>query len=130
MTDRIQLELELIRTCFPHVGYREKGRWVRIPRYDIRAGVWDVDHVEVCFRIPGEYPGRSPYGFYVRPDLRIPGTGALPENYTSPAHTPFGPRWGMFSWWFDEWAPTADPTTGSSLLNFVRSFAQRLHDRR
>jgi hypothetical protein len=128
MSDRIQEEVELLRTAFPDLEYQLSGdqHWIRIPRYPVPPG-WSQDEVELAFQIPSQ-PGQQPYAFWVRPQLLL-GTGSAPTNYTSPAQTPWGGDWAQFSWSPDgQWIPKADIRAGATMLNFARSFADRLRD--
>lgn len=127
MTPRIDAELALLRMVYPGFEYREDGHWVRIPTFRLPDGVWMQAQVEVCFQIPSGIPGEAPYGFYVRPNLAL-ASGSAPNNYTYPAPTPFGSDWGKFSWVLEPWAPQAEITAGSNMLNFIRSFYGRLKE--
>lgn len=118
----------MLRACYPDLEYVEEKRWVRIPRYPVPTGVWTIHNVvEVCFQVPEQLPGQAPYGFYVRPELCVLG-GGRPNNYEYPASTPFGDGWGKFSWSPEVWQPAAEPAAGTNMLNFVRSFADRLRE--
>lgn len=124
MIDRIMAELALIRSWYPGVEFREEDFWARVPEYALPAG-WGRDHAEIAFQIPQDVFGQHPYGFWVRPPLQLPGGGA-PSNTSGPVATGFGDGWQQFSWAPDRWQPGADPRAGSNLLDFVRSFSQRL----
>ena len=129
MTDRIKQELALLRKHYPNLEYREEGRWVRIPSYPLPAG-WNGARTDVAFQIKVEHPAAPPYGIYVPAGLRY--NNSVPSNYTenvSPA-PPFGGSWGIFSWYPEDgqWRPTADLMTGSNLLNWARSFANRFRE--
>jgi hypothetical protein len=128
MSDRIVQELALLRKHYPDLEYREAGRWVRIPAYPLSPG-WNRESSDVAIRIKVEYPGTPPYGFFVPAGLRY--NGQVPGSYSEPAgeQPPFGGTWGMFSWQVaEQWFPTADVVTGSNLLNFARSFADRFRE--
>ncbi len=128
--DRIQKELLMLKGAWPELEYVSAGHWVRLQRYWIGLGIWDSSKVEMCFQIPENLPGQAPYGFYVRPQLMLCG-GGPPADYTFPADaTPFGSGWGRFSWQLDPWQPSANPSQGSNMLNFARSFADRLRQGR
>jgi hypothetical protein len=123
---RIQEELSMLRGLWPGLEYVSTGHWVRLQHYWLGLGLWNCSEAEVCFQIPESLPGQAPYGFYVRPQLMLCG-GVLPNHYTFPADaTPFGSGWGRFSWQLDPWQPAADPKRGSNMVNFARSFADRL----
>jgi hypothetical protein len=126
MSERTEKELTMLRECWTDLDYREDGLWVRIPAYPVPDGLWDVPEIEVCFQIPEQLPGQAPYGFYARPELRLRTGNAQPQNYEFPVGTPFGEGWGKFSWQVEPWRQTADPLAGSNMVNFVRSFADRL----
>ncbi|HXG06097.1 MAG TPA: hypothetical protein VNI77_02085 [Nitrososphaera sp.] len=85
----------------------------------------------MAFQIPlAGYPGVPPYGIYAPAGLTF--KGVLPDNYTEPASAqpPFGGTWGVFSWTPEDgqWRATADLVTGSNLLNWVLSFADRFRE--
>ncbi len=124
MKERVDQELELLGKDYPSLEYREEGRWVRIPKYPLPTGVWNLEETEVSFQIPEGYPGQPPYGFYVPDGLLVKATDRPPNNY-GPAQTPFPGTWGKFSWAPENWRPSADVASGSNLLNFVRSFMER-----
>jgi hypothetical protein len=125
MTERVQEELELLRAAHPNLEYRQEGsaHWVRIPSYPVPEG-WSLDVVEVAFQIPSS-PGQAPYGFWVRAGLELAG-GGRPNNYTYPVTTPWGDDWGQFSWSPVTWVPKEDIRAGANMLDFVRSFGDRL----
>lgn len=77
---------------------------------------------------PGGLPGQAPYAFWVRGGLALSG-GAQPTNYTFPStSTPWGDEWGQFSWQPASWAPGPQPGQGTTMVDFVRSFADRLRE--
>lgn len=129
MQERIDAELVLLRGRYPDLGYQPEGRWVKIAQYPLPAG-WSGGDTDVAFQIPVGFPGTPPYGIYV--PVGITFGGARPDNYNEPAPSqpPFGGSWGIFSWTPDaeSWRATADPTTGSNLLNWVIGFAQRFRE--
>jgi hypothetical protein len=128
MTDRVQEELELLRTAYPDLEYRSEGgsHWVRISAYPLPEGTWDRTEVEVAFQIPSQ-AGQAPYAFFVQPALQLAG-GRIPNNYTTPATTPWGSEWAQFSWSPVSWMPKADVRAGSNMLNFARSIGDRLRE--
>jgi hypothetical protein len=98
---------------------------MRIPSYPLPPD-WNRNVTDVAFQIKVEYPGTAPYGFYVPAGLLF--RQKAPQSYTEPASSqpPFGGTWGMFSWQIETgWFPTADVVTGSNLLNWSRTFADR-----
>jgi hypothetical protein len=131
LQERIDKEIALLRTRYPHLEYRADGRWVRIPAYRLPKG-WRPRTTDVAFQIPATYPGGPPYGIYVLSGIRFGGD--LPANYTEPATTqpPFGGSWGIFSWSTadGQWRATAepDPVRGYSLLSWVNGFADRFSE--
>ena len=124
MIDRIEAEIALLRKHYQVVDFVSEGRWARLQPYRTGAG-WSIDPIAVAFQVPIGFPGAPPYGFYVPADLRH--GGAVPGNYQpNPKQPPFDGRWAMLSWATDgSWFPTADLMTGSNLLNWVLSFADR-----
>jgi hypothetical protein len=127
MNERVAEELELLRTAYPDLEYREEGgiHWVRFPSYPVPEG-WSRTAVEVSFQIPPS-PGQAPYAFRVRPGLQVAGGGS-PGNYTYPVTTPWGEDWGQFSWSPVTWVPKEDIRAGANMLDFARSFADRFRE--
>jgi len=127
--ERIEQELALLRGRWPDVEYRAEGHWFRIPAYPLPAG-WNRPNTDVAFQPQVSHPGTPPYGIYVPAGLTF--NGVRPENYAEPAPTqpPFGGAWGILSWTpvDGEWRATADPTTGSNLLNWAVGFAVRFRE--
>ena len=126
--ERLQQELELLRTVYPDLVYchDEDVHWVRIPRYPVPTG-WSCSEVEIAFRIPDE-TGQAPYAFFVRPRLHLAAGGTI-SNYTEVASTPWGSDFAQFSWSpLEQWLPKAEIRAGANMLNFARSFADRLAD--
>jgi hypothetical protein len=128
MTDRVDEELELLRSVYPDLEYKtEGGHWVRLPSYEVPDG-WSQQEVEVAFQIPDE-AGQQPYAFLVRPPLTL-ANGDAPDRYTTPATTPWGEDWGQFSWSpLTPWFPDANIREGDNMLTFVRSFMDRFLER-
>jgi hypothetical protein len=126
--EHLEQELELLRTAYPDLEHRpvDGALWVRIQSYPVPEG-WSHSSVEVAFQIPAQ-AGQAPYAFYVRPALRFAG-GGTPSNYTPTAPTPWGTDWAQFSWSPLTWMPKADIRAGANMLNFARSFADRLAER-
>lgn len=125
---RLEQELQLLRTAYPLLEHRhvDGADWVRLPAYPLPDG-WTAEEVEVAFQIPAQ-PGQAPYAFCVRPPLLL-ATGSAPRNYTATATTPWGADFAQFSWApLDAWVPKADVREGANMLNFVRSFTDRLMD--
>jgi hypothetical protein len=123
MNERLASELELLRTAFPDVEFREEDLWACIPSYAIPPDVWGRATCEVAFRFV--LPGQPPYGFWVRPGLSLVG-GAAIQNYTYPVATAYGDGWGQFSWGAEEWLPGADVRRGANMLRWAQSIAVRL----
>jgi len=126
MIDRLHAELELVRARYPTLEFRDQDFWARIPDYALPAG-WGHDRAEIAFQVPRDVFAQPPYGFWVRPPLTVPG-GGPPSNASGPVATGFGDGWQQFSWAPDGWRPATEPRLGSNLLDFVRSFAQRLRE--
>lgn len=128
MSERFEQELELLRSVHPELEYRQEAglHWVRIASWALPAGVFDRDFAGIAFQIP-PHAGQAPYGFWVHPGLQL-AKGGNPGSYTYPTATPWGQDWGQFSWSPCSWMPTADIRCGSNMLQFVRSFADRLSE--
>lgn len=126
-TSRVLAEVDMLRASWPDLEYQPVGGWVRLPRYQVDDTQWALARVEACFQVPENYPGQAPYAIYVRPDLKL-ADGRTPNNYQFPVATGLGDGWGKFSWLVDPWVPADVPTAGSNLLNFVRSFSERLKE--
>lgn len=129
MNERMEQELKLLRKDFPDLEFKEDSMWIRIPSYNLPPDIWNRDTATVCFQIPPGYPGNPPYGFFVMGGLRLKEADEKPTNYEEPAQTPFDGSWGKFSWAHNNsWRATSDLSSGSNLLNFVRSFQDRLKE--
>ncbi len=124
MSERVEQELELIRSRYPGLEFRESDFWARIPDYPVPSE-WGRERAEVAFQVPPDLFGQEPYGFWVRPPLRLPD-GGEPSNSSGPVATGFGEGWQQFSWSPDGWRPGPNTHSGTNLLDFVRSFARRL----
>jgi hypothetical protein len=130
--ERLEQELELLRSGYPDLEYRlvEGVHWVRIPAYPVpdgwMAGAEALDVAEVVLQIPPA--GQPPYAFRVRPLTTLVG-GGTPSNYTAPVSTPWGDDFAQFSWSpLEPWVPKTDIRAGGNMLNFTRSFVERLKD--
>ena len=125
MSERFEEELALLQAAYPGLEYQEQGglHWVRIDAWALPEG-YDKAVVDLAFHIPAQ-AGQAPYGFWVRPELHL-ATGGNPGNYTYPANTAWGSDWGQFSWAPCNWIPSVEIRRGSNMLEFVRSFADRL----
>ena len=126
MQQRIDQELKLLRKRYPDLEYGADGHWIRIPGYPLPER-WSCKSTDVAFQVRSGFPGTPPYGIYVPIGLTF--NGGRPNDYTEPAATqpPFGGVWGIFSWTpiDGQWRATADPVTGSNLLNWTGGFADR-----
>lgn len=126
-TERLEQELALLRSAYPDLEYRLD--WVRLPAYPVPSG-WAyqgtaISEAEIAFQIPGQ-AGQAPYAFYVRPAFTL-AAGGTPSNYTATVTTPWGGDFAQFSWSPNEpWIPKTEIRSGANLLNFARSFRDRL----
>lgn len=78
----------------------------------------------MVFQIP--QAGQAPYAFRTRPMITLAG-GATPSNYTASVSTPWENDFAQFSWSpLEPWVPKANIRAGANMLNFARSFAERL----
>lgn len=129
MTERIEQEIKLLKQEYPDLEFKDEGMWVRIPKYPLPKNIWNRDFTQICFQIPAGYPGNPPYGFFVEAGVVLKDTNEKPANYEEPLQTPFEGNWGKFSWQHNgSWCATSDLKSGSNLLNFVRSFRNRLKE--
>jgi hypothetical protein len=129
MTPRLEVELGMLRTAFPGTEWTGPDPWVRVPGYRVPPGNgWNRDHTDMVFRVQQGHPATPPKDIYVPAGLQC--RGQRPGNYSEPAQgVPFPGLWGAFSWGNPEaWTPRDPPSAGSTLLNFVRSFADRLRE--
>ena len=126
MTERIDQELELLRSVFPHLDYLPEGRWVRLRRFQVPPeGGWKTSEVAVALQFPPGYPGQKPYGFHVSPPLELANSAQV-QNAGASNEPPWDGPWLKFSWDTPEWAPTEDVRIGSNMLNFALTFVDRL----
>jgi hypothetical protein len=125
MSERIAEEIELIRSHFPSLEFREEDFWARLCDYQLPDG-WNREQVEVAFQVPRDLFGQEPYGFWIRPFISLSNGTAPTDASPDPVTTGFGEGWQQFSWSPDDWRPGPDVRSGTNLLDFVRSFARRL----
>lgn len=124
MSRRIEEELDLLRTRWGKLGYREEGRWVLLPGYSL-PDCCVQDEADIAFQIKAAHPGDAPYGFYVCKPIELVGGAGFKR--TSPANDPpFLGEWLKFSWAPADWQPSADLRAGSNLLDWALSFRERL----
>lgn len=124
MGSRIVEELELLRTRWPELEYREQGRWVLLPRYSLPETCVQ-EEVDIAFQIKAGHPGDAPYAFYVRKPIALKNGGGF--NKTTDANDPpFSGDWLKFSWRPESWQPAADVREGSNLFNWALTFRERL----
>lgn len=125
MNERNSQELEILRHDYPKLEFREEGSWIYIPDYKLPEGIWNRDLTAVCFQIPLAYPGEAPYAFYIENSLVTRDTSESMAS-SDVATTPYAGEWRKISWAHNEsWRATDNPTTGSNLLGFARSFRAR-----
>lgn len=129
MEERIKKELELLRWRYPDLEYNEEGQWVRIPSYSLPNG-WNRATTDIAYQVPVGFPGTPPYGIYAPSGLLFSGSPPLNYKEPAPSQPPFPGLWGIFSWSpaNGQWRPTADPVTGSNMLNWVMGFAVRFRE--
>lgn len=126
---RIEQELELLRQFYPDLEYRGEGHWVLLPRYGVPSeGRWKQSEVAVAFQIPVGIPGQPPYGFYVRQPIEHQTGGAALNATPATELVPWTGPWLKFSWSPGAWAPTNEVGSGSNVLQFAISFADRLRE--
>jgi len=130
MTERVNNELELLKSKYPDLVFIEEGMWVKILNYPVPPG-WNREKTDIVFQIPVQYPGSNPYAFFVLSGMQYNGTKPV-NNYTEPSDVKpaFDGNWGKFSWLPDdgEWRPTADIHSGSNLYNWVEGFRIRFKE--
>ncbi len=134
MRARIEDELRLLRAVYGAVEHTEAGGedWFRIPSYRIPAG-WllngkPVSEIPIVFLIKADYPGGAPYGFLTPAGLTF-GGNAPQSTGPPPKPVPIPGDWLHFSWQPESgWKPNNDPTKGSNLVSWARSFAARLRE--
>ena len=126
MTERIDQELELLRSVFPNLEYSREGHWVRLPQYRMPSDCgWHTTEVAVAFQFPAAYPGQKPYGFHVSP-VPVLANGGTVQNATGSAEPPWAGPWLKFSWDVPEWMPAEEVRLGSNILDFTLTFVERL----
>jgi hypothetical protein len=124
--DRISMELELLRRFYPDLEHVAESGWFRLRHYRLPTEPgWSSDEVDVAVQFPAGYPGQKPYAFYVTPILSLK-SGVAVNNVTESTGPPWPGPWQKFSWDAPEWFATTDLTTGSNMLNFVLTIADRL----
>lgn len=125
--ERLEQELVLLKKNFGEVDHQQVNglHWFRIRAYQMPAG-WNPSPGPVVFSVQTGYPGVQPYAFYVSADLSL--NGAVPAHRDPPHQPPFPGNWRALSWTCENWRATASVVSGSNLLNWARSFAERLRE--
>jgi hypothetical protein len=125
MRERLAQELDLLKKYFPSIEYKEEG-WFKIPGFALPDG-WNRSVTDVAFQARPEYPGTPPYGIYVPSGIQFKGQTPTNYNDTASPQPPFGGSWGILSWSVEDgtWKATANLLSGSNLLNWARSIADR-----
>ncbi len=124
-SQRIKQEFEVIKSQYPEATIHGTLKWVFISNWIIPENIWSEQSVTICFQIPENYPGQSPYGFYVSPYTIKLRDGSSADNAQIASDTPYGNQWLKFSWAAENWYPHSDYREGSNLLNFIHSFIYR-----
>jgi len=123
VSDRLSIELLLLREAWPNLTYEPVGQWVMLPDYPVPEG-WSRTLVTTAFQVPTGPPGTPPYAFYV--DSPMMFRDQAPANCSPAAGgVPFPGQWSTFSWAPEAWAWTEDPAKGANMRSFARSFADR-----
>lgn len=128
---RIVEELALLRR-FYEVEHKQKDQhdWFRIAVYSFpngwRIGSEPISVSPIIFPLNASYPGGQPYGFLAPAGINFNGTP--PRDVGSPKTPPFEGAWQHFSWQPESWQPSATVEAGPNLLNWVRSFRDRLEE--
>jgi hypothetical protein len=132
MLERIEQEVSLLRKYYPDLSVDAGERWIKIPNYILPVGMsWNKKIMDICIEIRTGYPGTPPYGIYVPSDLRYDGKELLSWQPIANNQPSFPGPWAMISWSPEgQWMPGSDIITGSNLLNFVLSFADRFKEGR
>ncbi len=126
MTERIDQELELLRSVFHNLEYSPAARWVRLRQYRVPPeGGWKATEVEVTFQFPAAFPGQKPYGFHVSPPLEL-SNGATIQNVAASSEPPWPAQWQKFSWDVPDWTPAEEVRLGSNMLDFALTITDRL----
>ena len=123
MTEWVSEQLALLRTQWPDLTYVEADRWVLLPGWNLPEG-WSVQRADIAFRIP-ESAHVAPYAFYLNAPTPT-YMGETPDNVSPSDAVPFPGQWTVFSWAPDGPWPAAGRAV--NILNFVRSFADRLDE--
>jgi hypothetical protein len=125
VNERIERELQLLRTQFPALDYSADGGWILIPAFPLPSGIWARSDTALAVQFPPGYPGNPPYGFHVSPPLVL-ASGAAVQNASLSSEPPYPGTWQKFSWSVPEWRATANLASGFNMLNYVHTIRARL----
>jgi len=125
--DRLQAEIEMLRSEHPNLQCGADVEWVLIPDFPIPPG-WNRERTRLLLFIPSGYPEIPPDNFYVETGLRT-ASGEMPHAYQDSV-SQIGENWGQFSWHVDveSWRPAPDPEAGHNLRTFVGMVRKRLSE--
>lgn len=118
LSERLDREEPLLLKAFPRAQLNRESNTVILSRHRLPPG-WSHDVTDVLIEFPASYPAGCPDNVCARPDLTL-ANGQMPANGQGiQAHA--GREWLQFSWHIEagDWAPTEDPSEGSSLVTYL-----------
>lgn len=124
---RLAEEEPLLRKAFPTARIDHDALVVILTGHPLCPG-WSHDRTDILFAIPANYPAGQPDNVCGRPDLTLAG-GASPANNQG-IQTYAGRTWLQFSYHVEptHWCPTADPSVGSNLVEYLTGALTRFEE--
>jgi hypothetical protein len=134
VTPRVQKEIELLKTKFPNLEFKEeRNRTIIIFHdYPLPPG-WPTKTTNLAIVIPPGYPITPPDNFYVQPPI-LTASGATPGSYNLDGTSNGMPGWAWFSFHMRDaenrptWSPSDDVASGDNIMTFLRAVNDRLRE--
>lgn len=123
--DRLETELELVRSQFGTIRVSPSLDWVVVERFAFPANRFNRSVTELLHFVKPGYPQTPPDNFFVPTGLRTASEGELGKWYHDGV-SHFDRQWGQFSWHAKVWKPTAEMLEGDNLCTFLLSILREL----
>ena len=127
LTERLAVEALLLCRAFPNATIDVDALVVILRDHSLPPG-WSHGKSDVLLAIPVNYPAGQPDNICARPDLTL-AAGGVPTN-SQGVQTYAGHEWLQFSYHVEpaDWRPTADPSEGSNLTEYLTGALARFED--
>ncbi len=124
---RLEQERPFLRQAYPDADIKADTLVVVLAGYRLPQG-WSHDTTDVLFAIPANYPAGQPDNICARPDLALADGSPAGNNQGVQIHD--GRQWLQFSYHVEpgDWHPRADPSSGSTLADYLTGALTRFDE--